>query len=447
MLREQRRETVTIESLGASGWGLARLSNGRKVRVPGVSVGERHVIDAFRTFKGWQGRSIMCEQPASERVAADCEYYGLCGGCTHRHLTEQTRIETLKADLVRRTKNAGFGDCLTSVESIVPTTGYRNRAIVQPLKDENERWHLRFGRTPSFEGVELEQCLTQSPGIRALCEQVRSSLGDEHEPYTEEEKAGSLRHISLATTDLPDERRKRLIFAFHGHCDLEKFERLKSRLVDRIDGVELFIDELPKRNAGLQSKPMLQYRTAVFRPEAGGRDFTVSPSSWWTQTPLSVPGLLSILDRLIQLEPDDRVVEIGCGVGTVRALLDKPCESWIGIDHERSAIDDAKLNVDTAQLRTEFYVGDGTHWLRKLSGRAKMTCLIIHAMRLPFGSHFMKLAQGFQPNRCVYIAPNPTSLFRDLEQLTDYELSELVLLDHTPCSGHYLTVALLSRSV
>ncbi|MGB0647659.1 MAG: hypothetical protein ACPGQS_10815 [Bradymonadia bacterium] len=447
MLREQRRETVTIESLGASGWGLARLSNGRKVRVPGVSIGERHVIDAFRTFKGWQGRSIMCERSAPQRLKPDCEYHGLCGGCTHRHLSESTRIETLKADLIRRTEKAGFGGCRTTVVNSVPRTGYRNRAIVQPVRDHDSTWHLRFGRTPSFDGVELEMCLTQSPGIRALCEKVCSALGDEHEPYSDEEQVGSLRHIILATTDLPNERGNRVIFAFHGHCDLNKFERLKSRLIASIDALELFIDELPKRNAGLQSKPILQHRTATFLPKVGGRDFTVSPTSWWTQTPLSVPGLIATLDRFIQLSPDDRVVEIGCGVGTVRALLNTPCESWIGIDHERSAIDDAKLNVDTKALRTAFYVGDGTHWLRKLSGRAEVTCLLIHAMRLPFGSHFMKLAQALQPSRCVYIAPNPTSLFRDLEQLTDFELTELVLIDHTPGSGHYLTVALLSQSV
>lgn len=447
MLREQRRETVTIESLGAGGWGLARLSNGRKVRVPGVSVGERHVIDAFRTFKGWQGRSIRCEQSVPERVVADCEHYGQCGGCTHRHLSESERIEMLKADLTRRAEKAGFGACHMSIVNCVPRAGYRNRAIVQPVKGCDSTWHLRFGRTPSFDGIELETCLTQSPGIRTLCAKVRIALGDEFEAYSEEEKDGSLRHIILATSDLPIERGNRIIFAFHGHCDLEKFERLKSRLIASIDSLELFIDELPKRSAGLYSKPSLQHRTAMFQPELDGRNFTVSPRSWWTQTPLSVPGLIATLDRLIALSPDDRVLEIGCGVGTVRAFLNWPCASWIGIDHERSAIDDAKLNVDMAQLCTEFYVGDGTHWLRKLSGRAEVTCLLIHAMRLPFGSHFMKLAQRFQPTRCVYIAPNPTSLFRDLEHWTEFDLTELVLIDHTPGSGHYLTVALLSQSV
>ena len=134
-------------------------------------------------------------------------------------------------------------------------------------------------------------------------------------------------------------------------------------------------------------------------------------------------------------------------MGTVPIMLNRQDVDWLGIDHERSAIDDAQHNAQHLGERYAFRVGDGEHWLRKLVGRVDYSVLILHAMRMPFGLRFMKLARTMQPRRLIYIAPNPTALFKDAAHLNDYALDEVVLLDHTPGSGHYLTVAVLSQSL
>jgi tRNA/tmRNA/rRNA uracil-C5-methylase (TrmA/RlmC/RlmD family) len=128
-------------------------------------------------------------------------------------------------------------------------------------------------------------------------------------------------------------------------------------------------------------------------------------------------------------------------------MLNRPDIDWLGIDHERCAIDDAQHNAKQLGSRYTFRVGDGEHWLRKLAGRSCYSVIILHAMRMPFGPSFMKLAGTMKPRRVIYIAPNPTALFKDIDHLKAYELNEIVLLDHTPGSGHYLTVAVLSQSL
>lgn len=445
MIREQLRESVVIEDLGAGGWGLARLSNGRKVRLPGVSIGERHLVEAFRTFKGWRARSVLCEQPSASRIQADCAFHGQCGGCTHRHLQEDERVATLRADLMKRLSRFGYPSLPITVVSDVPSHGYRNRAVVQPIKTMNGDWQLAFSRTPTFDGVSVHECLIQSPGIRSLCQAVQGALGAEQESYLPDEPVGAIRHIILATSDLPDERHRRVILATHGPSDPEKVDAFKTRLAAAIDDFELYVDELPKRNAGLQSKPRLVFRSSTFHPCIAHQHFRVSPRSWWTQTPLSVQGLLKTIRRFAQFVENDRVLEIGCGVGTVPIMLNRQDVDWLGIDHERSAIDDAQHNAQHLSERYVFRVGDGEHWLRKLAGRTEYSVLILHAMRMPFGLRFMKLAGAMQPRRLIYIAPNPTALFRDAAHLDGYTLDEMVLLDHTPGSGHYLTVAVLSQ--
>ena len=331
--------------------------------------------------------------------------------------------------------------------SEVPARGYRNRAVIQPTKGSNGQWQLSFSRTPTVECVNLQDCLIQSPGIRHLCVAVQKALGSEYEAYTPDQNVGALRHIILATNRLPDENQCRVTLAFHGPTDIAKIERFQNNLSDHSKALELYIDELPKRNAGLMSNPKLVYRSTCFRPEINERSFQVSPRSWWTQTPLSFNGLIRSLRRLLNLVTEDRVLEIGCGVGTVPVSLARSDVSWLGIDHERSAVVDAQCNARHLGDRYEFRVGDGEHWLRKLVGRTHFSVLILHAMRMPFGASFMRLAAAMKPRVVVYIAPNPTALLKDIEQLTTYTLDELVLLDHTPGSGHYLTIAVLSQAL
>ncbi len=447
MIREQLRESIVIDALGSGGWGLARLSNGRKVRLPGVSVGERHLVDAFRTFKGWRARSIICEEPMPSRVQSDCTFHGQCGGCTHRHLSPKDRVATLKDDLSARLRRFGHDSTEVSLLSDVPNQGYRNRAVLQPTKTVNGQWQLSFSRTPSFEGVALKDCLIQSPGIRKLCLVVQQVLGDEHEAYIPDQTVGSIRHIILATSDMPDEHDCRVTFAFHGPADAAKIAVVKDRLARLIPRVEFYVDELPKRNAGLMSKPVLIFQSSSFQPRIQAQSFQVSPRSWWTQTPMSFKGLLTTIKRFSQLVEGDRVLEIGCGVGTVPIMLNRLDIDWLGIDHERCAVDDAQHNAKHLGARYTFRVGDGEHWLRKLAGRTPYSVLILHAMRMPFGTSFMKLAGAMKPRRLIYIAPNPTALLKDISVLEGYQLDETLLLDHTPGSGHYLTVAVLSQSL
>ena len=59
--------------------------------MPGVSLGEEHLVDAFWTAKGWRARSRVIQTAASQRIDHDCDFYGACGGCTHRHLSEADR--------------------------------------------------------------------------------------------------------------------------------------------------------------------------------------------------------------------------------------------------------------------------------------------------------------------------------------------------------------------
>jgi ubiquinone/menaquinone biosynthesis C-methylase UbiE len=46
----------------------------------------------------------------------------------------------------------------------------------------------------------------------------------------------------------------------------------------------------------------------------------------------SAQSTLSVLDRTVRVGPDDTVLEIGCGIGRVGALLAPRCRSWIGAD-------------------------------------------------------------------------------------------------------------------
>ena len=324
--------------------------------------------------------------------------------------------------------------------------GYRTRAVLQPSRSADGKWHLRFGQTPLFEGVCVSDCQNQSPGLRRLIPQILSAFSNQQAPYWPEMREGSIRHLIVETDGTAAENQARVIVSTHGPMHEPSMSAFADRLFQTC-GVEVYGDALPKRNAGLYAKPRLLTPSTRMRHHAGEHPFSVSPKSWWSQSPSSITIVSEQAARLANLRPSDRVLEVGCGVGTLGVLIGGAVTAWCGIDRERSAIADARRNSDGKGEHYTFYVGDGEHWLRKLVTRPGPDVLFLHGMRQRFGDSFMRLAATMAPRTIIYIAPNPNALFEDVLSLPHYELSEVGLIDNTPNSGHWLTMARLTKGL
>jgi 23S rRNA (uracil1939-C5)-methyltransferase len=158
-----------------------------------------------------------------------------------------------------------------------------------------------------------------------------------------------------------------------------------------------------------------------------------------------------LLDGLGAGDGTDRLLEIGCGVGTLTLPLAARFAGGIGVDAVRSAIDDAHENQRRAGIgedRLQFRVGWADRAVRRLAaGRARAETVLLHSIRLPYGPPVLDLLPALGARRNVYVSPAPVSLGLDLAHLraTGWTVERVVPVDQIPGTAHIMGVAALRR--
>ena len=169
--------------------------------------------------------------------------------------------------------------------------------------------------------------------------------------------------------------------------------------------------------------------------------------AWCPQSPSSLSAVR--LAALTWLRPTrtDRVLELGCGIGTNTLALCRQAHSVLGIDRCRQAVDDAQFNALSAGLsNAEFRVGWAHRAVVRLLGTATFDAALCHGMREPFGLRAMNGLSALKPKRILFLSPSPRSLAKDLAGLSHYNLVRLGLIDQTPGAPNVLTLALMERT-
>ena len=175
---------VSIEKLVYGGDGLARTSQG-VVLVPGVIPGERLSLRLEERKKGVRrGQLLELAERSADRVAADCPYFGRCGGCQHQHITYARQL-ALKQDILR--------ECFERVGKIrleVPVSataaepwGYRNRARLQ-IEKQGDAFRIGYHEPQSNTLCAVERCPISSPAINEVLAKLCAGAGAELFPDT-----------------------------------------------------------------------------------------------------------------------------------------------------------------------------------------------------------------------------------------------------------------------
>ena len=120
---------VTIESLDQEGRGVAH-ADGKVIFIEGALPGEVVTYNAYRkkpSFELAQVGQIL--KPAFARVAPQCEYFGICGGCSMQHMDARAQVAAKQRILEDNLKHIGK----VEPELILPAVygaawGYRYRA-------------------------------------------------------------------------------------------------------------------------------------------------------------------------------------------------------------------------------------------------------------------------------------------------------------------------------
>lgn len=204
-----------------------------------------------------------------------------------------------------------------------------------------------------------------------------------------------------------------------------------------------------KTSMVLGSKETVVYGKGYIEDILCGLRFRISASSFYQVNPLQTEKLYSKAIEYAKLTGKETVVDAYCGIGTIGMIAAAKAKSVVGIELNKNAIADAKINSKINNSKNiRFIEADAGEMLVKMADAGdKADVIFMDPPRAGSTEAFMGAVVKMAPKTVVYVSCNPETLARDLKYMTKYgyEVNKACAVDMFPWTSHVETVVLLSQ--
>jgi len=440
MGRKKRREpeTAEITAVAHDGRGIAA-TEGKKVFVAGALKGEIVTYMRRKFRRNFDEAELLEVHEASpDRIEAKCEAFGRCGGCSLQHISPEhqrdIKAQTLRDNLERigRVEPVTWLDPMTG-----PVWNYRRRARLA-VKDVHAKARTLVGfrekHAPYI--TDMHRCEVLAAPIDSMIADLSELIGAmsirARLPQVEVAVAENGVALVFRVLDPPSEADEALFRAFGERHELRIYLQTGG-----LDSVALFYPESVDES--------LYYTLPEFdvRVEFEPIDF-VQVNNEINQR------MVHFAVEQLGAGPDDRVLDLFCGIGNFSLPLARQAGTVLGVEGEKTLVDRAAENaarngLDNVTFRVaDLSKIDGTEgWVREGWDRMLLDPARSGAAEVVTRMHL------FKPERIVYVSCHPGTLARDAGTLVHeqgYKLESAGIIDMFPHTAHVESIAVFTRS-
>ena len=453
-LQKNQILTLCIERLSSDGSGVAHSPDGETVFVPGAAPGDEADVRIVKDCKRYAfGILDHLRTPSPDRIPVDCAVAGPCGGCSLRHLDYTAELRAKQENVTDAFRRIGGLD--VPVLDICPSPEvdrYRNKVQFPVGLDKNGNPCIGFyaGRTHRI--VPCPDCKLQ-PGVlndigNALC---RFFAENGIQPYNEETGRGLVRHIFLRRGAHSGQIMVCLV------CTRPNFphaEALCTRLREQFADIATLLLNVNSKNTNviLGTETHTLYGPGYIEDTLCGVPVQLGPLSFYQVNTLAAERLYGIAAQYAQLTPDDLLLDLYCGMGTIGLSMVDHCRELVGVEIVPEAIESAKANAarmgDAVAAKSCFFCADAGQAATRLAAEGlHPDVVMLDPPRKGCDEATLSAVVRMAPRRVVYVSCNPATAARDaawLEQ-NGYHAEKVQPVDLFPRTKHVETVVLLSK--
>ncbi len=441
-------EWLSVESLDLEGQGVAHNAEGKVVFIEGALPGEQVQVSVFRRKNNWEQATLVARRrESSQRVTPRCRYFGVCGGCKMQHLQAGAQLATKQRALedgLWHLAKVKPEQVLRPIEG--PAWGYRYRARLS-VRYVAKKGKVLVGfheRKSSFV-ADMTSCEVLPAHLSALLSPLGTLIGgmDQRERLPQIEVAVGddttalvLRHLEALTA--ADLQRLREFSALH---------RVQWWLQPQGPATVHPLDA---------SAGDLTYSLPDF-----GITMRFKPTDFTQVNHQINRVLVSRAMRLLDVQPDERVIDWFCGLGNFTLPIATRAREVLGIEGSEPLVERSRENAAFNGLaakarfaasnlfeidaRAVAALGQADKWLidPPREGAFALVKALVAVAEDPAA------AAGYTlPGRIVYISCNPATLARDAELLVHqagYVLSAAGAVNMFPHTAHVESIAVFDR--
>ena len=451
---------IKIEDITNEGEGVGKV-DGFAFFVKDTLVGDYAKIRVTKVKKNYgYGRLEELIKPSEHRVDAPCPIARACGGCQIQSLSykEQLRFKTNKVrnNLIRL---GGFEASLID-KVMEPIIGmeenvlgskagfrYRNKAQypVGYSKDGELIVGFYAGRTHSI--VANKDCLLGCEENAEILDIILNWMKENDvKAYDETSQSGIVRHILI---------RK----GFHSNdvmvCLVVNADKLpqSNALIEKlskVSGMKSISISTNKKNTNVIMGE--SYRTLwgedTISDTLLGLEYHISPLSFYQVNPIQVEKLYSTAIEFADINENDEVWDLCCGIGTITLSMASKAGKVHGIEIVPEAIEDAKANaINNNIFNADFVCAPVEVYFPTHKESLKADVVVMDPPRKGMDEKTLRVVADMSPSRIVYVSCDSATLARDLKFLCNegYQIQRVRPCDMFPQTVHCESVCLLSK--
>lgn len=422
--------TTNILRLSHEGRGIAEIE-GKTTFIFGTLPNET-ITFRYTKFCGQydEGEAIKIITASNDRVEPICPNFSICGGCSLQHMHHDVQITHKQNAVLSLLKNTPPETIMNPITA--NTEGYRRKArIGVKFVPKKEKVMVGFREKNAPYITNMDICYTLHPDVGKLIDalsrffmtlECKSTIPQLEVAVADDATAIIVRHLEpLVKKDL-----QQLIDFFKAR---QWHLYLQPRGTDSIHKVY-----------PADTLEHLHY----FLPDEGLR-FQFHPAQFTQINHEINEKMVARAIELLDLQKNDGVLDLFCGIGNFSLPVAKRCKQVIGVEGDETAVTQAKTNatlnhIENVEFHTTnlFEIPFTGSWSKQHYDK-----LLLDPPRTGAKEIAENIAQ-WEPTRIVYVSCNPATLARDAEILRKqgYHLKQAGIMDMFPHTQHVEAITL-----
>ncbi len=393
-----------ITDLNHLGQGITRIDN-KITFVPKTVSGDIINLEITKSHKNYnEAKLLKIVKPSPDRIEYKCPYYNKCGGCNIANLEYTNQLKYKKEKVINIFKKYNKIDINPTIIASDEILHYRNKITLQ----YNEKLGLYEEKTHNI--IEIQECLLMPQKVNDIIK-----LLNKYNYNTSLQKIviriiNNQVMINIIAKDIP----KSLIEILK-NLDVSVYHNSKY-----ISGNKVLIETL------------------------NNYKFSILPDSFFQINKKQTINLYNQIVEYANPQKEDKVLDLYCGVGTIGIYLSKYCKEVLGIEINKSSIENANINKKLNNVENISFIEADVS--KVLSMKYKADIIIVDPPRSGLDKNTIETLIKINPKKIVYVSCDPITLSRDINLLkNNYILKNIKLYDMFPETYHVECVSVLHR--
>ena len=348
-----------------------------------------------------------------------CPYAKKCGGCQYQGMDYAAQLKKKQKEMNKLLKDFGKPEQIIGMKDPLH---YRNK--VHAVFGRTRRGEIISGtyETGTHKIVNIDECMIEDEISQSIIRTIRSLIWSfKIKTYDEDTGYGLLRHVLVRRGFATGQVMVVLVLSSPILPSKNNFVKALRKEHPEITTVVLNVND-KKTSMVLGERDIVLYGKGYIEDTLCGCTFRISPQSFYQINPVQTERLYQTAIDYAELTGKERVIDAYCGIGTIGMVASKKAREVIGVELNRNAVKDARINAKLNQIKNiTFYEGDAGKFMVSMAEEGeKADVVFMDPPRSGSDEAFLSSVIKLAPKRIVYVSCGPDTLARDLKYLTGH---------------------------